>query len=79
MTLLNEARSTLRDEIFVAELPHLLSVWQVPGSNLGLETGYPDKLLLYFLRPFRQILEYYLKLCSYRFLSRNFKFIVRYS
>jgi hypothetical protein len=28
--------------VVVEWLALLLSIWEVPGSNLGLETGYPD-------------------------------------
>jgi hypothetical protein len=32
-----------------------LCIWEIPGLNLGLATGYPDKIFLYFPSHFRQI------------------------
>jgi hypothetical protein len=36
------SRTVLIPNVVVEWLPILLRIWEVPGSNLGLETGYPD-------------------------------------
>jgi hypothetical protein len=35
-------------------LAHMLRVWEIPASNFGLVTGYPDRgLFVVFLGPFK--------------------------
>jgi hypothetical protein len=42
-------------------LAFLLCIRKVPGSNIGPETGYPDRFFVDFLRPSRQMPEKYLQ------------------
>jgi hypothetical protein len=39
-----------------------LHIWEVPHSNLGRESGYPDRVFEVFVSPSRQISEQNLKL-----------------
>jgi hypothetical protein len=54
-------------------------ICDVPGSNLGLQPGYPDwSFCVGFLRPFNQMLEEYLKLDHGYFLPYPVKFIIQH-
>jgi hypothetical protein len=46
----------------VERLTLLLSIREVPGSNLGPETVYVDEFFLIFLSPFRQMSGEYIKI-----------------
>jgi hypothetical protein len=39
----------------VNTIPHLLSIREVPGSSLGPETGYPDRLSVVFISTSRKM------------------------
>jgi hypothetical protein len=57
----------------------LLRIQQVPRSNLGPETGYPDlRFIVVFFDPSRQMSGYYLKLGHDRFHPHPFRFIVHF-
>jgi hypothetical protein len=75
-TLHSEKMSTLwivrSDNIQSEWLAFLLRIREVPGSNLGPETGYPDRLFVVFLGPFTQMPGYYHKLVHDRFLPYPF-------
>jgi hypothetical protein len=54
----------------------LLRIPVVPGTNLGPETGYPDRFFVYFLSPSKLMLGYYLKVGHDRFLLHPFQLII---
>jgi hypothetical protein len=53
-------------------LTFLLHIREAPGSNLGLETGYPVWYVMVFLSPSRQMRGWYLKLGHGSFLPHPF-------
>jgi hypothetical protein len=61
--------------VVVEWLTRLLRIREVPGSNLGPDTGYTDRFFVVFVSPSRQVLGWYLKLGHDRFLPHNFKLI----
>jgi hypothetical protein len=42
----------IRPNVMVEWLALLLRIREVPGSNLGPETGYPDRFFVVFLSPY---------------------------
>jgi hypothetical protein len=56
----------------------MLLIREAPGSNFGPETGYPDRIFVHFLSPFRQMPGCYLTLGHDRFFSHPFQFTRRY-
>jgi hypothetical protein len=71
--LLVQKFTLLAENLLTKSIPHtpnivaewvatLLCIWDVPGSNLGPETGYPDRFSGVILITSRYILAYYLKL-----------------
>jgi hypothetical protein len=54
----------------------ILRIREVPGSKLGLETGYPDSAFCGFSQSLQANSEKCLKLGQDRFLPHPFKFIV---
>jgi hypothetical protein len=56
----------------------LLRFREVPGSNIGPETGHPEVCVI-LLSPYRQMPRKYLKLGHDRFLSHSFQFIIHLS
>jgi hypothetical protein len=54
--VINESTMNNRELNVVVEwLALLLPIREVPGSNLGPETGCPDRSFVVFLSPFRQM------------------------
>jgi hypothetical protein len=64
--------------VVVVWLTHLLRIREVPGSNLGTETGNPEDGFGVFLSRSRQI-QGYLKLGHDRFLVHPIEFIIHLS
>jgi hypothetical protein len=52
---LSSVASSERQNVVVEWLTHLLRIRDVPGSNLGTETSYPELNFVVFLSPSRQI------------------------
>jgi hypothetical protein len=73
--LLQCAQEPVTPNIVVEFSTLLLRIREVPSSNLGLNTGYPNKNCSLLSCPFRQMTRC-LKLGHDRFLLHPFQFII---
>jgi hypothetical protein len=56
----------------------MLRILEVPGSNLGPETGYNEVSSWFFLSPSRRMLGQYLKIRPQSLLPNPFQFIIHH-
>jgi hypothetical protein len=65
---------TMRQKVVLDWLTPLFRIREVSGSNLGVETGYPNFFVV-FLSCSRKMQGYYIKLGHDRFLPYPFQFM----